>query len=89
MFMCTHCLEQFEDSHLAYTLILESRLSHPAAEMYRLKFCSLAHVQEFLDRIKFQRQRYVLTKVNANGEKSFEAELPRELLILVGSSRAS
>lgn len=89
MFMCTHCLEQYEDSHLSYTMIPESRLSHPAAEMYRLRFCSLAHVQEFLDRIKFQGQRYVLTKVTPQGEKSFEPDVALELLIMVGSSKAS
>lgn len=89
MFMCSQCLEQFEDNQLAYTLILESRLTHPAADMYLLKFCSKAHVQEFLTRIGNQRQRYLLTRKGRGGDKAFAPDFPRELLILVGSSKAS
>lgn len=89
MFMCNQCWEQYEDDHLAYSLILESRLSQPAKDLYVLKFCSLYHVQEFLHRIANQQQRYVLTKVGKNGETSFEPDVPKELLLLVGSSKAS
>lgn len=89
MFMCSHCLEQYEDQDLRYTLILESRLSHPAVDAFWLKFCSKAHVQEFLDRISNQRQKYVLTMVTARGEQKFPADYPLELLLLVGSSKAS
>jgi hypothetical protein len=90
MFMCKHCLEQFDDSQLAYTLIQESRLSHPAADTFVLKFCSRAHVQEFLGHISNQRQRYVLTKVESDGAtKQFGPDYPLELLLLVGSSKAS
>lgn len=89
MFMCSHCLEQFEDNNLAYKLILESRLSHPAAETFYLKFCSKAHVQEFLTRISNQRQKYVLTKFKRSGEETYPSDYPLELLLLVGSSKAS
>lgn len=89
MFMCKHCLEQFEDNELAYTLILESRVNHPANDAFFLKFCSKAHVQEFLGYISNQRQKYVMTKVTGNGEQRFPADYPLELLLLVGSSKAS
>lgn len=87
--MCKHCLEQFEDQDLAYTLILESRLIHPAADTFYLKFCSKAHVQEFLEHISGQQQNYILTKVTRSGEQKFPADYPLELLLLVGSSKAS
>ncbi len=87
MFMCGQCQEQYEDTSLAYTLILESRLAHPAADMYVLKFCSKAHVQEYLERINNQKQKYVLTKKGKGGDKAFEAAAPLELLLLVGSSK--
>lgn len=89
MFLCTQCLEQFEESHLAYTMILESRLTHPAMEMFVLKFCSKTHIQQFLDRIRNQGQRYVLTIKSPGGNRSLEPGLPRDLLLLVGSSKAS
>lgn len=89
MFMCKYCLEQFEDKDLAYTLILESRLDHPMADAFVLKFCSKAHVQELLHHISNQRQKYVLTKITRNGEQKFPADYPLELLLIVGSSKAS
>jgi hypothetical protein len=89
MFMCNQCLEQFEDSQLAYTLILEDRLSHPSAEMFQMQFCTKQHVQQFLERIRTQRQKYVLIKKGKGAEKRFESDYPRELLLLVGSSKAS
>lgn len=89
MFMCNQCWEQYEDHQLAYTLILENRLGHPASEMFLLKFCTKAHVQAFLTQIVNQRQAYVLTKKGRGGNKVFESAYPRELLILVGSSKAS
>lgn len=87
MFMCAQTLEQFEDSQLAYTLILESRVSHPTADTFVLKFSSKKAVQEFLERIRMQRQRYVLTKKSRGGDKVFEAAYPADLLLLVGSSK--
>jgi len=87
MFMCKECLEQFESP--AYTLILESRLSHPMADSFLSKFCSKAHLQQYLQHISNQRQKYVLTKVTKNGEQAFPANYPLELLLLVGSSKAS
>ncbi len=89
MFMCKECLEQFEDKDLAYTLILESRMSHPAADAFMLKFCSKAHVQQYLQHISYQGQKYVLTKVTKSGEQKFPADTPLELLLVVGSSKAS
>lgn len=89
MFMCKHCLEQFEDKDLAYTIIPETRVNFPAADAFILKFCSKAHVQEFLEQIKNHKQKYVLTKVGKSGEKSFEPDYPLDLLLLVGSSKAS
>ncbi|MFZ5815666.1 MAG: hypothetical protein ACOY93_10250 [Bacillota bacterium] len=82
-------MEQYEDKDLAYTLILESRLTHPAADAFVMKFCSRNHVQEFLSRIRNQGQKYVLTRILANGEQTFPADSPLELLLLVGSSKAS
>lgn len=90
MFMCKHCLEQFEDSALAYTLIPEGRLGHPAADMFLNKFCSKAHLQDFLHEISFQKMTYVLTRVDKQGAtKQFEAATPLDLLLLVGSSKAA
>lgn len=90
MFLCKHCLEQFEDADLAYTLIAETRLDHPAKDLYVMKFCSRAHLQAFLEFRNFQGQRYVLAKVSKDGSvRSFEPAPPTELIILVGSSTAS
>jgi hypothetical protein len=89
MFMCKQCLEQFEDKDLAYTLILESRMNQPYGDAFVLKFCSKAHVQEFLSRISNQRQKYVLSKITRSGEQKFPADYPLELLLHVGSSKAS
>lgn len=90
MFMCRHCKEQFEDDQLAYTLILEVRENFPAADMFLSKFCSKAHLQDFLHRISFQEQTYVLTKVNPDGStKRFEPGYPLDLLLAVGSTKAS
>lgn len=90
MFLCRQCKEQFEDQQLAYTLILEARENFPAHDMFLSKFCCKAHLQEFLDRLSFQQQRYILTKVNQDGStKRFEPDNPLELLLLVGSSKAS
>lgn len=89
MFMCTHCHEQFAVQNLAYTLILESRLSHPAADMFVQKFCSKAHIQAYLKQISYQGQKYVLTQITKNGQQQFPADVPLELLLLVGSSKAS
>ncbi|HEY3364801.1 MAG TPA: hypothetical protein VGK74_07115 [Symbiobacteriaceae bacterium] len=82
-------MEQYEDSELAYSLILESRLRHPATELFIYKFCSLSHLQEFLTQINNQQQRYVLTKHGKNGDKQFAPDSPMDLLLLVGSSKAS
>lgn len=88
MFMCKHCLEQFEDQALAYTLIPEKRLHHPMADAFVLKFCSKAHVQQFLELISHnQVQQYVLTKMDKSGTKDFEPSNPLDLLLLVGSSK--
>lgn len=89
MFMCKQCGEQFEDSGLAFTLMPENRVSHPAADMYLLKFCSKKHVQDFLDQIRNQHQLFILTKVGKGGGKTFDAASPIDLLLLVGSTRAS
>lgn len=89
MFMCKECLEQFEDSQLAYSLILESRISHHAADMFVMKFCSRAHLQHFLEQISNQGQRYVLTRHGKGGDKTFEPDTALNLLMLVGSSKAS
>lgn len=88
MFMCKHCLEQYEDQDLAYTLILESRLSHPMADSFLMKFCSRAHLQEFLQLSSGQKMKYVLTQVGSNGEKTFPADYPLELLLQLGSRAA-
>lgn len=89
MFMCRHCKEQYEDHQLTYTLILESRENFPAADMFLSKFCSKAHLQDFLHRISFQEQRYVLTKISKAGNKRFDPAFPLDLLLLVGNSKAS
>lgn len=89
MFMCKECMEQFEDADLAYSVILEARLNHPAPDMFVMKFCSKAHVQAFFHQIASQGQRYVLTIHGKNGDKRFDPALPVELLLLVGSSKAS
>ncbi len=89
MFMCKECMEQFEDADLAYTIMLEARLNHPAPDLFVMKFCSKAHVQAFLHQLSFQGQRYVLTIHGKNGDKRFEPAPPGELLLLVGSSKAS
>ncbi|HWH68043.1 MAG TPA: hypothetical protein VNT26_01550 [Candidatus Sulfotelmatobacter sp.] len=88
MFLCRQCKEQFEDDRLAYTLILEARENFPAADMFVSKFCSRAHLQEFLDRIHFQEQHYVLTKVGKEN-KRFDPAAPLDLLLLVGSSKGA
>ena len=91
MFMCKQCGEQYEDHQLAYTIIPENRLSHPqgTSEMFILKFCSKTHVQDFLHQIRNQEQTYVLIKKGKGGDKQFEPAYPLDLLILVGSSKAS
>lgn len=89
MFMCKECLEQFQDKDLAYTLILEARANQPYADAFVLRFCSKAHVQEYLSHISYQKQKYVLAKVTRSGEQKFPADYPLELLLLVGSSKAS
>lgn len=89
MFMCKQCLEQYEDQQLAYTLILENRLSHPSASSFILRFCSKAHVQEFLSLISTQHQKYVLSKVTPVGEERLAVDYPLELLLYVGSTKVS
>lgn len=86
MFMCKECLEQFEDTDLAYTLIPEKRLNHPGADMFYYKFCSLGHTQTFLQQISHQWENYILTRYKG-GEKKFEPAPPKELLLLIGSSK--
>ncbi|HEY8347981.1 MAG TPA: hypothetical protein VIL07_12060 [Symbiobacteriaceae bacterium] len=89
MFMCKQCLQQYEDDHLAYTLLPEYRLrtSPPESmDMFTLKFCSLEHTREYLKRISPQKSRYILTKKSKDGDKQFEPNIPAELLILIGSS---
>jgi hypothetical protein len=85
MFMCQFTGQQFEDKDLAYTAILESRLSHPAASTFLLKFSSKHAVLGFLESIKNQRQNYVVTKVR--GEKKFGPATPLDLIHLIGSDR--
>ncbi|HYG58672.1 MAG TPA: hypothetical protein VD902_11500 [Symbiobacteriaceae bacterium] len=88
MFMCKHCLEQYEDKDLAYTLIPEKRRSHPMADAFVLKFCSKAHVQQFLEDISHHSQVFILTKVDPSGNnKEFEPNAALDLLLLVGSSK--
>lgn len=89
MFMCKQCWEQYEDQNLAYTVILEYRLTHAAADMYLMKFCSKQHVQAFLEQINNQHQPYVLTKKGKGGDRQFEPAFPLDLQLLVGSSKAS
>jgi hypothetical protein len=89
MFMCKECGQQYDDKDLAFTVILENRLTHPAAEMYLLKFCSKQHVQAFLEQINNQHQRYVLTKKGKGSDKQFEPAFPLDLQLLVGSTKAS
>lgn len=79
--MCKHCLEQFEDEQLAYILMPEKRLQLPAADAYAFKFCSRAHLEEFLRLIANQHQAYVLTKVSGAEQKSFPAAPPLDLLL--------
>lgn len=88
MFLCRQCKEQFEDHQLAYTMILEARENFPAADMFVSKFCSKAHLQEFLDRLSPQQQNYVVTKVGKEN-KRFAPAHPLELLLLVGSSKGA
>ncbi len=87
MFMCKYCQEQFEDHELAYVLIAEHRLNHATPWLFEMKFCSKAHLQEFLHRIQNQQQRYVLTKKENGKDKQFEPEYPLDLLLLVGSNK--
>lgn len=89
MFLCTQCQEQFENDHLAYTLILESRLTHPAHAMFVQNFCSQHDLQEYLTRIRSQHQRYLLVKKGPSGDRAFEPAEPLDLLMLVGSSKVS
>jgi|GEM_PF-1934279 len=90
MFMCKHCLQQFEDEQLAYTLLPEGRkqTSPDSVAFFEMKFCSLKHTQEFLHRIQYQQMRYILTKKGKDGEsdKVFEPALPADLLLIIGSS---
>lgn len=80
MFLCKYCLEQFEDEHLAYVLIPESRMRHPAADAFAFKFCSRAHLVAFLQRITHQHQPYTLTKVSGDRRETYPAAPPLELL---------
>mgnify|MGYP006920173314 CR=1 FL=1 len=79
--MCKHCLEQFEDEHLAYILLPEKRLQLPAADTYAFKFCSRAHLEEFLRHISNQHQAYVLTKVSGPDRKTIATAAPLDLLL--------
>mgnify|MGYP000214913696 CR=1 FL=1 len=80
MFMCKYCLEQFDDERLAYILMPESRMSHPAADAFALKFCSRSHLVEFLQRISNQNQSFALTRVTGEDRETFPAARPLELL---------
>jgi len=82
-------MEQYENEDLSYTLVLEARLTHPAPDLFLMKFCSKAHVQAFLHQLSSQGQPYVLTIHGKNGDKRFDPAPPGELLLLVGSSKAS
>jgi hypothetical protein len=82
MFMCRYTGQQFEDKDLAYTTILASRRSHPAAETFMLKFSSKQAMVGFLDQIKNQQQDYVVTKVR--GKKQFGPAFPLDLIHLIG-----
>lgn len=89
MFMCKQCLEQYEDEQLAYTLILQNRLSHPSADAFLLKFCSMSHLQDFLELISGQQQNYILTKITGDAKQEFPPAYPLDLLLQVGSTKAS
>jgi len=80
VFICKYCLEQFEDERLAYILIPESRKSHPAADAFALKFCSRAHLVEFLQHISNQHQPYSLTRVAGDNRETFPPAPPLDLL---------
>jgi len=87
MFMCKHCLQQYEDEQLAYTLLPEGRkqTSPDSVAFFEMKFCSLKHTQEFLQRIQYQKMRYILTKKGKNGDKVYEPALPADLLLVIGT----
>lgn len=85
MFMCKYCLQQYEDSQLAYELIPQARLSHPAKEAFYYKFCSKEDLQKFLSDISFQHLVYVLTEKGAGGDKEFPPGTPKDLLLQVGA----
>lgn len=89
MFMCKHCLEQYDDNRLAYTLVPEVRSTHPAADAFVLKFCSKDHLQQFLQRMTHQHQPFLLVKKGAGGDKPFEPATALDLLALTGHTRAS
>lgn len=80
MFMCKHCLEQYEDERLAYVLMPENRMNHPLADAFAFKFCSRAHLVEFLQRISHQSQPYVLTRVVGADRETLPAAPPLDLL---------
>jgi hypothetical protein len=82
MFMCRFTGQQFEDKDLAYTAILASRQSHPAARTFLLNFSSKQALMGFLEQIKQQHQEYVVTKVR--GDKKFGPALPLDLIHLIG-----
>lgn len=86
--MCKHCLQQFEDEQLAYTLLPEGRkvTSPNSVAFFELKFCSLKHTQDFLHHIQYQQMRYILTKKGKDGDKVFEPAYPADLLLLIGSA---
>lgn len=88
VFMCKQCLRQFEDDHLAYTLLLENRqkTSPDSVAFFEMKFCSLKDTQDFLMEIQHQRLRYILTKKGKDGDKVYEPAYPADLLLLIGSS---
>jgi len=83
--MCKHCLEQYEDEELAYTLMPENRLTHPAADSFLFKFCSRAHLQGFLELIRAQQQRYILTRVVGDVRETLPPAEPLDILLRLGS----
>ena len=84
MFICKYCLEQFEDEKLAYVLMPENRLQHPAADAFAMKFCSRAHLEAFLRKVSHQRQAYVLTRVSGSTRQTLPAAPPLALLNQLG-----
>lgn len=75
MFVCANCMKEFPDDEMAYTLLYENRMRHPAKYFFERRFHSLECLEAELDRLVVSYGPFVLFK--ATGAEGREQLTPK------------